>query len=170
MSEFLIKLVIILLPMYVANSTAMLFGGRFPIDFGKNFFDKRPVFGPGKTFSGAFTGIFFGSVTAFLIQFFFAQEALLISPKYLLFGILLSTGSIVGDIAGSFFKRRNNIPPGKHVLFLDQLDFVVGALIFGSIVYVPTFFETIIIGAVTLVSHKLSNFIAFKVKLKKVPW
>lgn len=170
MVDFLAKLLVLLLPMYVANSTAMLFGGKTPIDFGKKFFDKKPVFGSGKTFRGAFVGIFLGTATAFLIQLFFPSISAVLSTQYLLFGFLSSAGAIAGDITASFFKRRSGIPQGTPVLFLDQLDFVAGALIFGSAIFVPDFYELIIIFAVTLVSHKLSNYIAFKAKLKKVPW
>lgn len=170
MIEFLAKLVALLAPMYVANSTAMLFGGKTPIDFGKKFFDKKPVFGSGKTFRGAIAGIILGTAAAFLVQVFSTQASMIFGEKYILFGFLSSVGAIVGDIVASFFKRRSSIPQGTPVLFLDQLDFVVGALIFGSILYVPDFFEAIIIMAVTLVTHKLCNFFAFKLKLKKVPW
>lgn len=170
MTEFILKLVVLLLPMYVANSTAMLFGGKYPIDFNKRFFDGRAIFGPGKTFQGAIAGILLGTATSGVISVVFPQYAALLSPNYLFLGFLLSIGAIIGDLVASFFKRRSNIAPGTPVLFLDQLDFVVGGLVFGSIFFVPDFFELIIVCIVTLVSHKVSNFIAFKFKLKKVPW
>ena len=69
-----------------------------------------------------------------------------------------------------FFKRRNKINQGEEVLFLDQLDFVIGGMIFGSLIYAPEFYEIIFVGAITLIVHKASNFIAYKIKLKKVPW
>ena len=171
MSELIITLILILTPMYVANSTAMLFGGKTALDFGKTFFlDGRPIFGPGKTFKGAIIGIILGIASALIIDTFLKSYTLLITPDYVILGVLLTFGSIVGDIIASFFKRRSNISPGTPVLFLDQLDFVIGALIFGSFIYVPTFFEVVIITVITLVSHKISNFVAFKTKLKKVPW
>ncbi|MBI2598102.1 MAG: CDP-2,3-bis-(O-geranylgeranyl)-sn-glycerol synthase [Candidatus Diapherotrites archaeon] len=169
-TELLLKLIVLLAPMYVANSTAMLFGGKYRLDFGKKFFDGRPVFGPGKTFSGAFAGIILGSAATIIVYYFLTEHALSISQNYMFFGFLVSIGSIAGDTVASFFKRRSNISPGTPVLFLDQLDFVIGGLIFGSLIFVPTFYETIIIAVATLIIHKLSNFIAFKAKLKKVPW
>ena len=39
MEETVIKLLIYLAPMYFANSSAMLFGGKTPLDFGKKFSD-----------------------------------------------------------------------------------------------------------------------------------
>ena len=105
-----------------------------------------------------------------MLNIFFSEYTLLLTPNYVLLGILLSFGAIFGDLIASFFKRRSNISTGTPVLFLDQLDFVFGALIFGSIVYLPTFFEVILISVITLVSHKFSNYFAFKIKLKKVPW
>jgi len=171
LSELIITLILILTPMYIANSTAMLFGGKTALDFGKTFFlDNRRIFGPGKTFKGAIIGIIFGITSALIIDIFLKSYTLLLTPNYVILGVLLTVGSIVGDIIASFFKRRSNISPGTPVLFLDQLDFVIGALIFGSFIYVPTFFEVLLIALVTLVSHKISNYVAFKTKLKKVPW
>ena len=39
-------------PAYIANSVAVLTGGRFPIDQGKNSPDGNRILGDGKTWSG----------------------------------------------------------------------------------------------------------------------
>ena len=167
---FLIRIILYITPLYLANSTAMIFGGGLPIDLNKRFIDGRPIFGRGKTFRGAFVGILIGSITALIIYLLFPFYAEKITSNYLLLGFLLALGAIIGDIIASFFKRRNNIPQGTEVLFLDQLDFVIGSMIIGSFVYIPSFYEVVIICITTLIIHKLSNYIAFKIKLKKVPW
>lgn len=170
MEETVIKLLIYLAPMYFANSSAMFFGGKTPLDFGKKFFDGKPIFGSGKTFKGFFWGITIGTGIGFLIMTFLPQHAIAFTKDFVLFGFLLSVGAILGDIIASFFKRRNGIEQGKEVLFLDQLDFAMGGMIFGSVLYVPDFYEILAVCIVTLVVHKASNYIAFKLKLKKVPW
>jgi len=166
----IIHLIIYLAPMYFANSFAMLFGGKTPIDLGKKFFDGKPVFGKGKTFKGFFSGIITGTIVAGALFFMLPFQTSSFGGNFILLGFLLSLGAIIGDVAASFFKRRSDIARGSEVLFLDQLDFVIGGMIFGSIVYVPGFYEMIFVGVITLVVHKASNIIAYHLKLKKVPW
>ncbi|MCX8158510.1 MAG: CDP-2,3-bis-(O-geranylgeranyl)-sn-glycerol synthase [Candidatus Diapherotrites archaeon] len=168
-SYLMSKIILIIIPLYFANSFAMLFGGGMPLDFGKKWLDNQPILGKGKTIRGTIAGVFFGSFASFIV--------VLINPaveqvyqNYVLFGFLLSLGAIIGDIVASFFKRRNKIDPGNPVLFLDQLDFVFGGLVFGSIMYAPTFYEILAIVIITLIAHKLSNYLAYKLKIKKVPW
>lgn len=167
---FLIKIILYIGPLYLANSSAMLFGGKTPLDLDRKFIDGKPIFGKGKTFRGAFIGILIGGMAAVAIYLLFPFYTGKITSDYLLLGFLLAVGAIIGDIAGSFFKRRSDIQQGTEVLFLDQLDFVVGGMVLGSFVYVPSFYEVLIICITTLIIHKLTNYIAFKVKLKKVPW
>ena len=169
-SEFL-KLLLYLAPMYFANSSAMILGGgKTPVDLDRLFFDGKPLFGPGKTYRGLILGVCAGTIAAFIISLALREEVLTLTDNYLLLGFLLSAGAIVGDIVASFFKRRNNIAPGSEVLFLDQLDFVIGGMIFGSAVYSPQFYEVFFVCVVTLIVHKISNYIAYRAKLKKVPW
>ena len=167
--QIILKLLLYLAPMYFANSSAMLLGGKTPIDFGKTFFDGKPILGKGKTFRGLFFGIAMGTLVSFILTLVFPTETTLFG-NYLFLGFLLSSGALIGDLIASFFKRRNKINQGEEVLFLDQLDFVIGGMIFGSFIYTPDFYEIIFVGLITLIVHKASNFIAYKIKLKKVPW
>ncbi|MAG17971.1 MAG: hypothetical protein CL944_00685 [Candidatus Diapherotrites archaeon] len=168
--DLIIKLLIYLAPMYFANSSAMLFGGKTPLDFGKKFIDGKRFFGDGKTFKGFFFGTLAGTIVSATIFTLIPETTLLLTPNYLLLGFLLASGALIGDVAGSFFKRRNEIKQGGEVLFLDQLDFVIGGMIIGSLVYIPTFYEVILVSIITLIVHRASNFVAYKTKLKKVPW
>ncbi|MDO8634018.1 MAG: CDP-2,3-bis-(O-geranylgeranyl)-sn-glycerol synthase [archaeon] len=168
--ELLLKLFFYLAPMYFANSFAMLLGGKTPLDLGKTLWDKQRVWGGGKTIRGTIAGIATGCAVTWALWFLFPAQATELTPNYLALGFLLSVGAIFGDIVASFFKRRNKIPSGTPVLFLDQLDFVFGGMILGSAYYVPGFFEIVIIAVLTLIIHKASNYFAFKTKLKRVPW
>jgi CDP-2,3-bis-(O-geranylgeranyl)-sn-glycerol synthase len=162
-------MVLILIPLYVANSTAMFLGGKTRLDFNLNFPDKKPFLGEGKTVKGTFFGAMAGIIAVFLVNYYFQGKVPIIND-YFEYGMLLAVGAILGDLIGSFIKRRMNIERGKPVLVLDQLDFVVFGVLIGSLIHSISAELFIVICVVTLIAHKLSNWIAFKIKLKKVPW
>ncbi len=47
-------------PAYCANAAPVLAGGGRQMDFGRNFFDGKPIFGKNKTFRGFFFGLAIG--------------------------------------------------------------------------------------------------------------
>lgn len=157
-----------LLPMYVANSSALIFGGGQRLDFGKSLGDNKPLFGKSKTIKGTFSGIFSGILTGLLLMTIFQETNYF--NNYFLLSTLLSIGAILGDIIASFIKRRLGYEEGKEFLFLDQLDFLFGGMILGLIIYVPNLLEIVSAIVATFFVHKASNFVAYKLKLKKVPW
>lgn len=166
-----LKMVFYLLPPYLANASALLMKGKTPLDMHINFLDHKPLFGEGKTFKGTFFGIFSGIVVATTLNTMFPEviwEVLKVDYPYL--GILLAFGAIMGDAVASFIKRRRNMPRGREVFLLDQLDFIIGAMVFGSLIYVPSLIEVGVIIAVTLIAHRASNFLAYNLRLKGVPW
>ncbi|MCD6247744.1 MAG: CDP-2,3-bis-(O-geranylgeranyl)-sn-glycerol synthase [Candidatus Diapherotrites archaeon] len=166
LENLVVSIAAYIIPMYVANSSALVFGGGLPLDFNKKLFN-RPIFGKGKTIRGTFAGLFFGILAASITNFFIPKEFV---GDYLLFGVLLVLGAIIGDLAGSFIKRRFGIARGQPVLLLDQLDFVLGGFAFTFWMRVPSIVEVAIIIILTLFVHKASNYIAYKLKMKKVPW
>lgn len=175
LSEFWITVALYVLPLYFANGGAMLFGtlgnfGKTPLDFGKNFFDGKPVLGKGKTFLGTAAGLLVGFITVYATCALFAQDVEKIIPNYALVGTLLTIGAIAGDVIASFFKRRFGKKQGQPVFLLDQLDFALGGIILASPVFIPGLLQLAVIIILTIVIHRLANFIAFKIKLKKVPW
>lgn len=167
---YILKLSLYCIPLYLANSIPVLSKGKTPIDFGKKFFDGKPLFGKGKTFKGAFAGILFALISGIMIQFALPKTAVLLNENFVLLALLLGVGAIIGDMIGSFIKRRFGIERGKSVLILDQLDFVVGGIAFGAILYIPTVEEIIGLVIVTLIAHKIGNEIAFRAKWKKTRW
>jgi CDP-2,3-bis-(O-geranylgeranyl)-sn-glycerol synthase len=167
---FWIQIALVLLPMYFANSSAMLFGGKTPLDLGFKAWDGKRWLGKGKTFKGTFFGIFFGTLGALLIANLVPQHAAAISDNYIVFGFFVSTGAILGDVCGSFLKRRLDLESGKPVFLLDQLDFLVGGIVLGSAFFFPKWEQIAVMVIITLLVHRLSNWIAFKAKLKEVPW
>jgi len=164
---FLTEIILYLLPFYIANSSAMLFGSGKALDLGIKLRDGERLFGKGKTILGTVAGIFFGTLSAVVVNYFIAVP---FTQNYVLLGFLVSLGAVIGDIAGSFVKRRNKIPSGHPMPFLDQLDFLVGGMLFGASIYIPSLTGIIFAIIFTIVLHRLTNWIAFKLKLKKVPW
>ncbi|VVC00410.1 CDP-archaeol synthase [uncultured archaeon] len=171
MLDFTLKLLLYIAPMYFANSCAMVFGrGKRQVDFGAKFSDGRPVFGPGKTYRGLLAGVAAGTAASVIIWLAFPNETMLLTSSYLGLGFLLSVGAVTGDLVKSFFKRRAGIEQGKDLFIVDQLDFVAGGVLFGWVFYAPSAAEMLVIAVLTIIVHRLSNLIAFKFNLKKVPW
>lgn len=167
---FLIRIFLILAPMYFANSCAMILGGKTPIDLNKKFFDKKPLLGKGKTIKGTIGGISIGVMACFVVFAIAPETTKLLTNNYLLYGLFASIGAIAGDAIGSFLKRRMNLKRGAKVHLLDQLDFIAGGMAFGLMVYAPTIWEILFTAIFTIVFHKFANIVAHKAKIKKVPW
>ena len=146
-----------ILPSYAANAAPVIFGGGRPIDAGRIFRDGRPLLGPRKTYKGLVSGLLAGELVA-------------LAQRRPIEGFLLSLGAVLGDLVGSFIKRRLGWSPGAPLPIVDQLDFVAGALLMASFVSTPTTRQLLWILLVTPPIHLLTNFIAYLLKLKKEPW
>lgn len=164
-----------LIPLYAANGGALLIGTLFPtkpIDGNIRFWDNEPLFGKGKTWSGTFGGIvlavLFGTA-AWIIAGphpFFSSLPI----PYPLFCLVVGIGAIAGDIFGSFIKRRLLLSSGSASPVLDQLDFVAGAYLVATPFYLAGAEEVLFVCVFTLFTHTASNYLAYQVGLKKVPW
>ena len=176
----IIKAVYFFLPAYFANmSPPLVFNIPFikkinyPLDFKKTLFSNR-ILGNNKTIIGSISGILASliifQVQKYLFNFNFFQNISILnySQLNLLFPLLLGFGAIFGDLLKSFIKRRLNIKPGASFPIVNQLDFVIFALLLSSLVYIPSIKTTIILIILTPFLCILINFIAFKLKVKKV--
>ena len=173
-----------MLPAYLANVSALVFGGGKPLDFGRNFRDGRRIIGNGVTWRGTIIGtligtvigIIQGSISAYYGSVFNLIPGIMIIqgpiPASILqgaiIGLFLGGGALIGDAAGSFIKRRIGIERGKAAPFLDQLDFVVGALVFASIIVFIPLNMIIFILIISIVLHLLTNIIAYLIGMKDV--
>ena len=79
-------------------------------------------------------------------------------------------GSMVGDAIGSFIKRQLDIKPGKRLLFVDQLDFIVGALYFMAFVHHPGWNGMGIILGITFVLHIIVKHVGYYLGVNKEKW
>jgi len=152
-----------MLPAYLANASALAFGGGKPLDSGRNFTDGRRIFGDGVTWRGTLIGAGIGTLIG-LLQGIITGNII----QGILLGFFLGAGALIGDACGSFVKRRMNIERGRPTPFLDQLDFVVGALIFASIIVILPFYMIILILIISFILHLSANIIAYLFGIKKV--
>jgi CDP-2,3-bis-(O-geranylgeranyl)-sn-glycerol synthase len=171
------------LPAWIANATPVLGGGGSPIDRGHCFRDGRRVLGNGKTIRGFIVGIIFGSLTGFgqllvapYIRPFLAMFVT-VTPEmdYVLFmqlpvAILMSFGALTGDLVGSFIKRRANVESGDPSPVMDQLGFIIMALIFAAPIFKPESGYVVILIITTFFIHWLSNALGYLLGVKKHPW
>jgi CDP-2,3-bis-(O-geranylgeranyl)-sn-glycerol synthase len=92
--------------------------------------------------------------------------------------VLASYGAVLGDLIGSFLKRRFNIKSGAPFWIVDQLDFALLALLFISIpsliapnvFFLPDIFIISFLIILTPAVSIIANTVAFVLGLKNVPW
>jgi CDP-2,3-bis-(O-geranylgeranyl)-sn-glycerol synthase len=167
----------IMIPAYVPNSAAALFGGGTPIDFGRRSGDGRRIFGDGKTYRGFFGGVLCG-ILAGLVEiwawFTFSLTAL---PYQTFISVtLLATGALLGDLVKSYLKRRLGKERGESWFLADQYDLVVGSFLLILLVYPQWLFGNITLPIavwiiiMTPLLHRVVNIIGYYIGVKEVPW
>lgn len=161
-STLIIEALVFIFPAYCANAVPVIAGGGKPMDFGKNFLDGKRVFGKNKTYRGFFFGLAVGTIVGLSECFLFNYP--------LLFGVLSPLGALLGDLAAAFLKRRIGIAPGGLFPIVDQVDFAVGALLFSLPLNIISWNLAIAVIIITPPIHIVTNFVAYKLKLKKNPW
>lgn len=174
---YFIEAIWFILPAYAANGFAPLFRGKVPIDGGRNYKDGRRIFGDGKSVRGFLGGCFIGALIATIMMFAYpyfpwneSPVALRIIPMSPLLGFLLGFGSMTGDLAGSFVKRRLDIGRGKPAPLLDQIDFLAGAIFFTFIITDIRAQWIVLLLVMTPAFHLIANVIAYLVKVKNEPY
>jgi CDP-2,3-bis-(O-geranylgeranyl)-sn-glycerol synthase len=143
----------------------VLAGGGTKMDFGRNFVDGKRIFGDNKTFRGFFFGwgVGFGVGLVEGLVFGFQNYPVL-------FALLIPFGALLGDLTGAFIKRRIGIKPGGLLPIVDQIDFVVGAVVFSIPLALISWEVAATVLLITPPIHLFTNFLAYKIKLKKNPW
>jgi CDP-2,3-bis-(O-geranylgeranyl)-sn-glycerol synthase len=152
---------------------------RMPMDFGRTFGGRR-ILGDNKTWRGAIVTIGSMTIAAWLLAKFnaccwnlptlvpFAEE------HPVVWGLLLGTGYIAGELPNSFTKRQFDIPPGGTiggfwggVLWLvDQLDSLAGMLFFVFPVWQPSLSIVALLVVVMLIAHPIGAWIMVLTGLK----
>ena len=171
------------LPAWIANATPVLGGGGKAIDGGRFYSDGRRIFGEGKTIRGFIVGIIFGVLTGIgqmlaapylhpILSQFVTVTADMELILYMLVpvAVLMSFGALTGDLIGSFIKRRVDVKSGNPSPFMDQIGFILMALIFAYPLIQPGSIYVVILILMTLGIHWISNALGYLLGLKKNPW
>ena len=164
LSLLILDAVKFIFPAYCANAIPVLIGGGRPMDFGKSFIDGRPIFGSHKTIRGFFSGLLVGTLAGLVMT--------VVLDYPLFFGLVSSLGALLGDLCGAFVKRRLGIAPGGLLPVIDQIDFVVGAILV-SLPFVSEILSWPLALTVLIITppiHLLTNYVAYKLRLKSNPW
>jgi CDP-2,3-bis-(O-geranylgeranyl)-sn-glycerol synthase len=163
-AQLVIEALKFIFPAYCANAVPVIAGGGHPIDFGKKFFDGKPIFGKNKTLKGFFFGLVVGIVVGLIESMFFDYS--------IFFGLVLSLGALLGDLTGAFIKRRLGLVPGDLLPVIDQVDFIIGAIVFAFFFSSQVLSWELIIAVLIITPpiHLLTNFAAYKLGLKNNPW
>ena len=176
-------------PAYIANSVAVLTGGKFPIDQGKILSDGNRLLGDGKTWSGLIGGTLGGIAFGIILNSDKGYTTLenLTGEKFqqelwgnnpLLVFTLLSFGALFGDISASFYKRRQNLMRGEKFSLLDMYDFIFMTLLLCFIFQnswlmswiLDSWSPLFIILFLTPILHRGVNIIGYKIGVKNEPW
>ncbi|MHA1913932.1 MAG: CDP-archaeol synthase [Promethearchaeota archaeon] len=92
--------------------------------------------------------------------------------------ILASYGAVIGDLVGSFLKRRFDIKSGAPFWIVDQLDFILVSLLFVTIpsfilptvFLMPDIYIFLFLLILTPAVSIIANTVAYIVGLKNVPY
>ncbi len=131
--------------------------------------------GDGKTWRGGFIGggVLIGTLVGGAIQYFITPPDFYGSIETAVkLAFLLSFGALVGDLVGSFIKRRANLPRGGYpAIGLDQLGFLISALAFAYPVKTLSSGQIIFLLVVSPpFIHWGANYFAYRMGWKSVPW
>lgn len=172
--DFLLSAFLFFLPAGVANASPV-FANRIPwlrrwktpIDFGKSWQGKR-IFGDNKTWRGFVFGTLMGGATCLLVSYYFVPNSSDAWYTFLI-GAVLGAGALTGDAVESFFKRRQNVAPGKSWFPFDQIDYIIGGLAF---VYPLTLVPIILMAGILILYfglHLFASYLGYLMGLKKYP-
>ena len=171
----------IMLPAYVPNPAAVIFGGGPPIDGGATWSDGRRLFGDGKTVRGFILGVLAGVAVGGVELWVQTLAGWTLSWYFLPFHTILTVstlalGALLGDLAKSFVKRRIGKGQGDPWPVADQYDLVAGAFLLTSILAPWWLIQNITLPVLvwilvlTPVLHRVTNIAGHCLGVKRVPW
>ncbi len=176
---FVLQCFYFMLPAYWANMAPVMFKNAFrslaiPIDNNIRIRGKS-LFGSHKTVRGFMMGILLAMavswVQSLLYRFpFFSELSFFDYGPWALLGFLMGAGALGGDLLKSVVKRQLGIPPGEPFIPFDQLDFVIGALIFTFALVKITWQVAITSLLISFVLHIVTNHVAFWLKIREEKW
>jgi CDP-2,3-bis-(O-geranylgeranyl)-sn-glycerol synthase len=176
--QIILKSLYLMLPAYFANMTPVIIKKinilDYPIDFNIKIKNKT-ILGTHKTWRGLIFGTIAGIIVAFIQYQFqtnniFTSITILNYSQWLIIGTLLGFGALFGDAFKSLIKRRFKIKPGKPFFPWDQLDFLIGAIVFLSFIHRLDLNIIITILLISPILTIICNHIAFYTKIRGEKW
>lgn len=148
----------------LANGTPVvakkIFGRRFSRALVANltFFDKRPLFGPSKTFRGVLSSVLVTTTGAPIIG---------LNPEI---GALVASVAMAGDLFSSFVKRRFDFPPSSQALGLDQVPESLFPLLACRYVLPLTVLDIALIVGIFFVGELIISRLLYRIHLRDEPY
>jgi CDP-2,3-bis-(O-geranylgeranyl)-sn-glycerol synthase len=155
---------------------------RLPIDFGLTLRSRR-IFGENKTFRGALTMIlsimfWIWIQSVFVRSMSWARD--LTGVDYdriniIVWGFLLGTGCVLGELPNSFMKRQLDIRPGDQASAgmlrylswcFDQIDSLIGVLAAASLIWTPTLRVVFFLFCIALLVHPFGDYLMMRLGIK----
>jgi len=171
------------LPVGIANGTPViakylpfLKNLNYPLDCYKTFRGIR-ILGDHKTWRGLITGVLMAIITVGVQQQIYFYSAGLrevlnfdfnsINP--VIYGLLAGIGALLGDAVKSFFKRRTNIKPGSTWFPFDQIDYIIGGIVFLLPYFRLSVWEYLLTFIVWFGLHLITTYLGFLLKFRDKP-
>jgi len=160
-----------------ANKVPILSKLGMPVDAGRTFRGKR-IFGDHKTVRGFVVGTLAGLIIAGLQMLLYSNfswfEGISGSVDYsnpivLVMGALMGFGALAGDSIKSFFKRQFSVPSGQSWFPFDQIDYIIGGILFSLPFVLLSFASYAVITIVWFLIHPVATLVGWLLKLKDSP-
>ena len=162
---------------YLCNAAPLLLSSVYgkehahPLDMGRRFLDGRRILGDGKTVEGFLVGVICGIAFGLTGLFILSDNLALLLYK----GASIGLFTMLGDIIGSFLKRRLGFRCGEHAPLLDQLTFIATCILLIKTIYPQSlicvdYSTLLVVFLATYVIHTVTNVIAFVLGIKTEPW
>jgi CDP-2,3-bis-(O-geranylgeranyl)-sn-glycerol synthase len=131
---------------------------QYPVDFGRNFLDGRPLFGMSKTWRGIATALLAAIIGALVVGLSATT------------GFWLGVGAMAGDLVSSFVKRRLGIAPSGMALGVDQVPEVLIPLLLVQRTVALTSGEIAAVTALFLIIELLLSRVLYYLHIRKQPY
>jgi len=162
------------LPAYIANMAPVI-AGKLKLPLGTPVHEK--ALGKHKTWRGLIAG-YIAALLVLIIQFYLQKSGSTTSLNFFNYqqislphyALILGGGALFGDMLKSFFKRRLSIKPGRPWPPFDQIDLVVGVIIFALPFFTFSLQQLVVLFVATPILSLTSNIVAYHLGMKKVWW
>ena len=162
----LLQLAYFMLPAYCANMAPPFL--RYWRGWNRPIHER--LLGSHKTVLGFLAGVAAGVLVAAVQSRLHAPWSLVDYRHWLLLGLGLGGGAMLGDALKSLIKRMLHIRPGARWIPFDQLDFVAGALALAGTYAGLGAADVAAIAAMSFVGDIVVNRLAYRLGVKDNPW